>query len=114
MFGFFSYWKTCSIDEIKKGNYLNKAQKINYKEFFNKKTFKELNPWTILLVNEDNVYWSKSNEEKHINATFLSQKKDIEQNFAALYTTKKSLYYFVSKNVHECRTMIFDFRLLMK
>lgn len=103
MFRLFGNWNTYLTKEIRKGKHLDKAQKMDYKEFFEKSTFKRLSQWTILWVEENYVYWGKANQEKVDKYCFFrTNKKAIEENFASLDAVKKkSLIAILEKYVAE-------------
>lgn len=90
MFRLFSNWNTYLTSEIREGKHLDKAEKNDYKYFFEKSTFVRLSQWTILWVAGDDVYWGKANQEKVDKyCFFVTSKKAIEDNFANLDTAKK-------------------------
>ncbi|WP_264790137.1 hypothetical protein [Aureispira anguillae] len=90
MFRLFSYWNTYLTEEIRAGKHLDKAQKTDFKTFFDKITFNQQNQWAILWVEQDVVYWGKVDQQKVDKSCFFrTNKQAIEQNFAALEVTKK-------------------------
>lgn len=101
MFRLFGNWNTYLTKEIREGKHLDKAQKTDYKEFFEKSTFKRLSQWTILWVEENTVYWGKANQDKVDKYCFFrTNKKSIEENFASLDAAKKkSLILILEKYV---------------
>ena len=108
MFRLFGNWNTYLTKEIREGKHLEKAQKTDCAEFFDKSTFKRLSQWTILWVDETYVYWGKANQEKvHKYCFFKTSKKAIEQNFAALdIHKKKSLLAILTEYISEFLDMI--------
>lgn len=108
MFRLFGNWNTYLTKEIREGKHLEKAQKTDCAEFFNKSTFKRLSQWTILWVDETYVYWGKANQEKVDKYCFFkTSKKAIEQNFAALdIHKKKSLLAILTEYISEFLDMI--------
>lgn len=103
MFRLFSNWNTYLTSEIREGKHLNKAQKNDYKYFFDKSTFVQLSQWTILWVDGDKVYWGKANQEKVDKyCFFVTSKKEIEDNFISLDAAKKkSLLDILNKYIQE-------------
>ena len=90
MFRLFGNWNTYLIDDIRNGKHLDKAQKTDFNEFFEKCTFKRLSQWTILFVKDNIVYWGKANQEKVDKyCYFQSSKSDIENNFVEIDGNKK-------------------------
>lgn len=108
MFRLFGNWNTYLTKDIREGKHLDKAQKTDCGEFFDKSTFKRLSQWTILWVDETYVYWGKANQEKVDKYCFFKTgKKAIEQNFAALdVNKKKSLLVILKEYVSEFLDMI--------
>jgi len=108
MFRLFGNWNTYLTKEIREGKHLEKAQKTDCAEFFDKSTFKRLSQWTILWVDETYVYWGKANQEKVDKYCFFkTSKKAIEQNFAALdIHKKKSLLAILTEYISEFLDMI--------
>lgn len=90
MFRLFGNWNTYLTSEIREGKHLDKATPTDYKEFFDKSTFKRLSQWTILRVEGDAVYWGKANQDKVDKYCFFrTSKKAIEDNFVSLDAVKK-------------------------
>jgi hypothetical protein len=90
MFRLFGNWNTYLIVDIRNGKHLDKAQKTDFNEFFEKCTFKRLSQWTILFVKDDIVYWGKANQEKVDKyCYFKTSKSNIENNFIEVDKSKK-------------------------
>ncbi len=90
MFRLFGNWSTYLVADIRNGKHLDKAQKTDFNEFFDKCTFKRLSQWTILFVKDDVVYWGKANQEKVDKyCYFKTSKSDVENNFVEKDRNKK-------------------------
>jgi len=95
MFRLFNEWNdTLALAEIKAGQHLSMAEAADSKAFFKKMEFKNSCPWSIFLIQEDAVYWGKSNKKEEVpkGSFFVSSRQEIEDNFVAseegLFKTK--------------------------